>query len=73
MKTEPCVLAHERLDARIPNVASFRCSRGAILVQVLTRLARAIAIAARSRLQQIINPADISLLQWGSVLVKRLF
>ena len=47
-----------------PNVASFRCSLVAILVQVLTRLARAIAIAARSRLQQIINPADISLLQW---------
>jgi len=57
-----------------PNVASFTCSLVAILVQVLTRLARVarIAIAARSRLQQIINPADISLLQWGSVLVKRL-
>ena len=41
-----------------PNVASFRCSPVAILVQVLTRLARLarIAIAARLRLQQIINP-----------------
>ena len=48
------------------HVSSFRCSPVAILVQVLTRLARLarIAIAARSRLQQIINPADISLLQW---------
>ena len=53
-----------------PNVASFRCSLVAILVQVLTRVARS-AIAARSRLQQIINPADISRHQWGSVLVKR--
>ena len=58
-----------------PNIASFRCSLVAILVQVLTRLARVarIAIAARSRLQQIINLADIALLQWGSVVVKRLF
>ena len=57
------------------NLASGRCSLVAILVQVLTRLARVaiIAIAARSRLQQIINLADIALLQWGSVLVKRLF
>jgi len=57
-----------------PNVASFRCSLVAILVQVLTRLARVarIAIAARSRLQQINSPKHISLLQQGSVLVKRL-
>ena len=57
-----------------PNLASGRCSLVAILVQVLTRLAREarIAIAARSRLQQVNSPADISLLQQGSVLVKRL-
>jgi len=56
------------------NVASFRCSLVAILVQVLTRLALVamIAIAAISRLQQIINLADISPQQWGIMLVKRL-
>ena len=56
------------------NVASFRCSLVAISVQVLTRLARVavIAIAAISRLQQIINLADISPQQWGIMLVKRL-
>ena len=44
-------------------------------VQVLIRLAcvAMIAIESRLRLQQIINLADIALLQWGSVVVKRLF